>query len=87
MISLKDACQKVLSNHPDEYIHIVNEYDGIYEFVLLKKGERITETTGLLFAPIVNKQTGEIIEGFLLGEYTFGNEILKQHTHSQLERL
>ena len=69
MTNLKEACQKVLPKHPNEYIHVVNEYEQAYEFVLLNKGEQMTPTTGLLFAPIVNKETGDITEDLILGEY------------------
>lgn len=86
MITLKDACQKVLSKHPDEYIHAVNEYEQAYEFVLLNKGEQMTETIGFLFTTIVNKKTGNITEGQLLGEYGFG-ETFKHYTREELERL
>ena len=87
MIGIKDACRKILSAHPNEYIHTVNEYDDIYEFVLLNKGEQVSDTIGLIFAPVMDKLTGEITEGLLLGERTFNKEPLKQYTDKDIKGL
>ncbi len=58
MISLKDACTLVLKNNPGQYIHVVNEYERVYEFIVLGKGIRI-EDYGLMLSTIaVEKQTG-----------------------------
>lgn len=87
MIGIKDACRKILSTHPNERIHTVNEYDDIYEFVLLNKDEQISENTGLIFAPVMDKLTGKVTEGLLLGERTLNKEPLKQYTEKDIKGL
>ena len=86
MISLKDACQKILSRHPDEYIHVVNEYETVYAFILLNKGEKSEDCTGIFFASTVDKQTGEIEDDRLLIEDIFSGDF-KQYTRKDLEGL
>ena len=62
MITLKEAYNKVLSKHSKEYVHHVNEYNNYYQFILLNKGEKITDGTFIFNTPAVSKQTGELID-------------------------
>ena len=86
MITLKEACQTILSTHPNKYIHVVNEYEKVYAFVLMNKGELVNESTGLLFFTTVDKETGLItdrvwgIDDTVQGDY-------KQYTQEDLENL
>jgi hypothetical protein len=86
MVSLKEACQKVLARHPKEYIHLVNEYKDVYEFSLRNKGEKAEGMTVEYDVPVVDKKNGKLIDPVsvldkrLQGDY-------KQYTVSDLERL
>ncbi len=62
MITLEDACQKVLAQHPNEYIHVVNEYKDFFMFILLNNDEKVCSLTFFWEGTEVNKKTGEIIE-------------------------
>lgn len=86
MISLKDACKKVLSEHPGKYIHVVNEYDEVYAFILMNDGEQVTETTGILVPTTVYKETGEMTDDLWLYEDVFQGDY-KQYTRQDIERL
>ena len=58
MISLKDACEQVLKNNPKCYINCVNEYEKVYEFIVVGKRIRV-EDYGLMLSTIaVEKETG-----------------------------
>lgn len=86
MISLKEACQKILSRHPGEYIHVVNEYSDGYEFILLNEGEEMTNAVGLILCSTVNKHTGEIQNNLLAHEVSYEGEY-KQYTRNEIEGL
>lgn len=86
MISLKDACQKVLSEHPGKYIHVVNEFDDVYAFILMNNGEQVTGTTGILVPTTVYKETGEMTDELLGYEDVFQGEY-KQYKQEKLRDL
>lgn len=86
MITIKDAYQKILSKHPDEYVHVANEYESVYGFILLHKRELATDTLGLLMFSTVDKHTGNITDDLLLGEGGL-NGPYKQYTQKDLEGL
>lgn len=86
MIGLKEACEKILSNHPGEYIHIVNEFETIYAFILLKDGYTIDTIDCLLMVSIVDKRTGAITEGLLGHEEVFQGDY-RQYTREDLRGL
>lgn len=86
MIGLKEACQVILKEHPNEYIHVVNEYEDAFQFCMLNKGEEITDTTFIFWTPTVYKSDGRIDESVhildrkLLGKYT-------QHTREEIDSI
>lgn len=86
MISLREACQKILAAHPKEYIHVVNEYDNVYQFCLLNKGEIVTDTTFIFWTPAVVKSDGRIIEKLCGVEKIFNGEY-KQYNKEYIENL
>ena len=86
MINLKEACQIISSKYPGEYIHVVNEFETVFGFILLKKGENISEITGILPVSTVNKKTGEVTDNLWGYEDVFQGDY-KQYTQSDLERL
>ena len=86
MIKLKEAYQNMLSKYPDKYVHVVNEYESVYEFLLVNKGEEVTENTCFMFTTDMDKQTGVITDGLLgMGDKDLNN--YKQYTQKELERL
>ena len=86
MIGLKEACNKILSNHPGEYIHVVNEFETVYAFVLLNEGETIDTIDCLITFSTVDKRTGEISDGLLGYEDVFQSEY-RQYTREDLRGL
>lgn len=86
MIGLKEACQKILTYHPGEYIHVVNEYSDGYEFILLNKGEEMTDAVGLILCSTLDKHTGEIQNNILAHEVLFKGQY-KQYTRNDIEGL
>ena len=86
MIGLKEACQIILSKHPGQYIHIANEYKDVYAFILMNEGERVTETTGILFMSTVDKTTGNVVDNLLGHEAVFKGDF-KQYTRKDIEGL
>ena len=90
MITLKDACKKVLSEHPGQYIHVVNEFEEAYAFVLLNEGEDIRGVTGILIPTTVYKETGEMTDDLLFYE-KFYEDVLqgnyKQYKQEELRNL
>ena len=84
MINLKEACRLVLSKHPGEYIHVVNEYENAYEFILLNKDEEPDEFISILCATVINKQTGQIKDS-LLGMDPTCQGRYKQYAKEELE--
>jgi hypothetical protein len=86
MITLKDAVELVLSKHPDQYIHGVNEYDDWYQFILLNKGETIGPMTFIFHTPAVNKRTGVLNnEATIMDDFTEGD--YKQYSKEDIESL
>lgn len=84
MITLKDAAALVLSKHPDKYIHVVNEYDDWYQFVLLNNGETVGPMTFIFYTPAVNKHTGVLNdEATIMDDFTEGD--YKQYTKEDIE--
>jgi hypothetical protein len=86
MITLKEACQKVLAMHPNEYIHVVNEFEGAFMFALQNKGEEVTGVTCFEPFPMVDKKNGKVVEGFYGIEDIFQGDY-KQYRGSDLEEL
>ena len=87
MISLKDACEKVLAIHPKEYINCVNKYEKAYQFVLFDK-----EYEGIHGCPLIINTPGIIIEsGELIDDACCMDDIFegpyKQYDRSDLEKL
>lgn len=87
MITLKEACKIVLSKHPLEYIHCVNEYDETYQFILGTKGEKFTNgSSGLFDTPGIYKNTGELKDDAWLGDDIFKGDY-KQYSSEDLDKL
>lgn len=86
MIDLKTACQNILSKYPNKYIHVVNEFDNVYGFILLNKEEKINECTGIFKITAMDKQTGQIMDDLLGFEAIFEGDY-KQYTQKELERI
>ena len=86
MVDLKQACDKVLSVHPGEYIHVVNEYEDAYQFILLNEGEEMTGATFVFNTPGVIKSTGILIDDACDMDDIFKGDY-KQYTRSDIERL
>lgn len=62
MITLKEACEKILAAHPNEYIWVVNEYEKAYQFALLHNDETISPYTCFCDTPGVMKEDGRVDE-------------------------
>ena len=86
MINLKEACQIILSKHPGKGIHVVNEWENVFEFILLNKEEIGSKPSGILPISTVNKKTGEVTDNLWGYEDVFQGDY-KHYTHSDLERL
>jgi hypothetical protein len=86
MVSLKEACDKILKANPGQYIHVVNEYKDVYQFVLLNEGESIRYVTFIPYTPAIMKDTGECLMDVCGSEEIFNGDY-KQYTASDLERL
>ncbi len=78
MVALYEATKKVLSMHPNEYVHVVNEYKDVYQFMLMTVGEDVTGTTFIARTPAVNKRTGEVIDNACIVDDMFQGDY-KQH--------
>ena len=81
MVDLKEACRIALSESPDDYIHVVNEYEDAYEFILLKKGSSIGDYS-FVIPSTVDKRTGE----FRRDDGWSHDGSYKQYTREELER-
>lgn len=60
MVTVDKAIKAILLKNPDKYIHVVNEYDTFYAFMLLDRGQSIDDIDIMYEATIVDKRTGEI---------------------------
>lgn len=75
MTSLVDACRKVLAQNPNKYIHCVNEFDDVYQFIMLNNGENNEGVSIICDTPMIDKKSGVLKDGtmldaFKMGEYT-----------------
>lgn len=86
MVSLKEACLKVLHAHPDEYIQIVNEYTDVFQFGLLNVGEKMSSQTAIICSPAVIKATGKLIDDTYFGHPIFQGEYT-QYTREEIESI
>lgn len=86
MVALKQACLDVLKNHSSKRIHIVNEYERFYQFLLLNKSEKVTGWTFIGLCTIVDKESGQIIEDVSIADDRFF-EPYKQYLEEDLEKL
>lgn len=86
MFGLKEACQKVLTKHPGEYIHIVNEFNDSYQFVLLNNGEDANSVSCIYWSPAIIKSNGELIDDAYFGHPIFQGEYT-QYTRTEIENL
>lgn len=86
MIEIKEAYCKVLKKHPNEFVHVVNEFKDNYAFLLLNKGEIVGPATFFCDYTVVNKETGNITEEVPMFEDIFQGDF-KQYTREELERL
>lgn len=82
MVTLKEACFKVMSEQPDMYITAVNDCGDIYEFILMFKGEKWTYWTNPFMIPraTVNKQTGKYEKTDLDTETNTRGELYDENT-------
>lgn len=85
MVSLIDACKIVISQFPNKYIHVVNEHETVYAFVLIDKGVKMTGQYGIVLFTIVSKASGAVEEGYLGIEDELQGDY-KQYTAEDLER-
>lgn len=60
MITANKAYQIVTTNHPNEYVHAMNEHESYYSFILLNKGEKIENVTFIFWVTIIDKRTGSM---------------------------
>lgn len=75
MITPYDAYKKIVSDNPDKYVHVMNEYDDRYTFVLINKDEEVCDTTFVFWISVMDKHTGRIeeipfYEAFANDDYT-----------------
>lgn len=85
MVTLKEACQIMKKVRPNEYIHVVNEFETAYLFGMVRNGTKPTEQSWGLTADIVDKRTGEYQFSNLGDERLQGN--YKQYSTEDLEKL
>lgn len=86
MVSLKEAYQKVIYAHPDEYVHCINEFKDCFAFILLNKGEDAKGVTFFSEYTVVKKESGQILEHiFIIDDMVQGE--YKQYTKSDLDTL
>lgn len=86
MIGLREACQEILKKHPDEYIHVVNEYEDAFQFCMLNKGEDATDTTFIFWTPTVYKSDGRIDEEIHILDDKLNGEFT-QYTREEIESI
>ena len=85
MISLKEACIKVLDSHPGQYVHVVNEFQHVYAFVLLDDGTTFRDYSIICGFTTVNKQTGEMeddVAPFCLNSKANSNSMARRTSRS-----
>lgn len=86
MITLKEACQKILAAHPNEYIWVVNEYEKAYQFDLLNDGETVGPYTFICKTPGVMKEDGRLDDSLTVMDPIFEGEH-KHYSHDYIENL
>lgn len=86
MITLKEACEKVLAAHPNEYIWVVNEYEKAYQFDLMNNGEEVGPYTCFCDTTGVMKEDGSIDETLTVIDPIFKGEH-KHYSHDYIENL
>lgn len=85
MITLKDACKKILAARPNQYIHCVNEFEKAFAFVMVPEGMTRLEMGGTFYADAVDKEDGAVRKTWMDDELFQGN--YKQYSRSEIERL
>ncbi len=85
MITLKDACKKILAARPNRYIHCVNEFKESFEFMMIPKGMTPNDMNGTLCSDAVDKEDGAVRETWMGDELFQGD--YKQYSRSEIERL
>ena len=79
ILTLKEACELVLSKHPGKRISLVNEYDKVYQFVLTNKNERRIDMTIICHTPCVIKNTGVLMDDELANSSYFKSKIIHRY--------
>ena len=85
MITLKEACQKMLAARPGEYIYLVNEFKESFEFIMVPDGMKRTDMGGTLCSDAVDKKDGKVRDTWAGDELFQGD--YKQYTMEDLEGL
>ncbi len=85
MTELIEACRKVLNKKPNKYIHCVNEFDNVYQFVMLDNGVDIKDVSFVCNTPMIDKRSGKLMGGTMLDALKMGDYI--QHTREEIESL
>ncbi len=63
MVTLKEACKIISKTCPDQYIHCVNEFPKVFEFILVPNGLTIDDvggSIGMADVPLVDKENGKV---------------------------
>lgn len=87
MITLKEACKKILEARPNQYIHGVNEYKNAFEFIMVPNGYTREDLGGTLCTDAVDKKDGLVWETLLGDKDFFEGDYYKQYTAEDLEKL
>lgn len=85
MIGLMEACQRVLDKNPNKHIHCVNEFDDLYQFIMINDGESIEEVSFICDTPMISKKSGELKDGTILDSFKMGDYV--QYTREQIESI
>lgn len=86
MITLKEACKKVLAAHPNEYIWVVNEYEKAYQFSMLNNDETVGPYTFFFNTPGIMKENGDLNNDLCIVDDIFKGEH-KHYSHNYIENL
>lgn len=86
MITLKEACKKVLAAHPNEYIWVVNEYEKAYQFAMLNNDETVGPYTFFGITPGVIKKEGWLDNELSAADPIFNGDY-KQYDKEYIENL
>lgn len=85
MTELTEACRRVLKENPNKYIHCVNEFDDVYQFVMLDNGVDVEDVSFVCDTPMINKKSGELVNGTMLDAFELGDYV--QYTRTEIERM